>query len=346
MLVLNDDLSIYLTRGDAVSFSVSMYEDESEDSAIVPFAAGDIVRFKVTERKNCSAVVLQKDFVVMAEDAEAINIVLTSKETKLGGVISKPVDYWYEVELNPDTDPKTIIGYDDETGAKILRLLPEGADLSSGDTDDSSGEPDFEEPGSVDGELSLTSERPVQNKVISRAVAVLDKRVSDAKKHVDDSIADFRKENGNADASKNHNHDEKYAPKVHGHAAGDIPGLANAMAAMTTAARIAYGEYTGNGKYGEDNPNTLTFDFEPKILILICSDQYFGDRTMGTWFKGMKLMRCEEYSGDKERWTINVTDLGKTIKWYSGYYKEGVDESVFPWYQFNSDNSYTYIAIG
>lgn len=38
---------------------------------------------------------------------------------------SKPIEYWYEIELNGDS---TIIGYDND-GAKKLILYPEGADL-------------------------------------------------------------------------------------------------------------------------------------------------------------------------------------------------------------------------
>lgn len=37
------------------------------------------------------------------------------------------MDYWYEVELNPETEAQTIIGYD-EDGPKIFRLYPEGDD--------------------------------------------------------------------------------------------------------------------------------------------------------------------------------------------------------------------------
>jgi len=46
---------------------------------------------------------------------------------KIGDVINKPTDYWYEIEINPETKPQTIIGYD-ENGEKILKLYPEGSD--------------------------------------------------------------------------------------------------------------------------------------------------------------------------------------------------------------------------
>lgn len=50
-------------------------------------------------------------------------------ETKIGEYISKPKEYWYEIELNPETYPQTIIGYD-EDGPKVLILYPEGGDYN------------------------------------------------------------------------------------------------------------------------------------------------------------------------------------------------------------------------
>lgn len=119
MFVQNEDYSIYVTRGDSCDIVV----DHS-------LKIGDVVRFKVTRKKDCNTVMLQRDFV--ADKANTITIHLDGAETKLGEVISKPTDYWYEVELNPDTDPKTILGYDEE-GAKILRLYPEGKDVDGDD---------------------------------------------------------------------------------------------------------------------------------------------------------------------------------------------------------------------
>jgi hypothetical protein len=80
----------------------------------------------VFEKKGCDCVVLQKDFTVEA-DAEVVELYLTGEDTKFGELIHKPKPYWYEVELNPDTAPQTIVGYD-EDGPKEFRLFPEGKD--------------------------------------------------------------------------------------------------------------------------------------------------------------------------------------------------------------------------
>lgn len=160
MFQLNEDKSIYITRGDILLLSVSA----EEDGNVHTFAAGDVVRFKVYGKKNAANVVLEKDFPVTKE-TDIVDIFLTGEETKIGNVISKPVDYWYEVELNPRSNPQTLIGYD-EDGAKIFKLFPEGEDLP----DDI---PDAEDIPVVDDELDLISPRPVQNQAIARAIVGL-----------------------------------------------------------------------------------------------------------------------------------------------------------------------------
>lgn len=119
MFVINEDLTIECTRGDAAVFSVGA----NVNNEPYLFRVDDVVRFTVFGRKDCTDVVLQKD-VKVTEEAELVEIELMSEDTKIGEVINKPVDYWYEVELNPETYPQTIIGYD-EDGAKVFKLYPE-----------------------------------------------------------------------------------------------------------------------------------------------------------------------------------------------------------------------------
>lgn len=126
MFIINADLSIYLTRGDIAAIEVSANNKVGETVTPYTFKVDDIVRFQVTEKGNVSKVVLRKDVLVEAE-AETVDILLESEDTKIGELINKPVNYWYDVELNPDTNPQTIIGYDDK-GPKIFKLFPEGDD--------------------------------------------------------------------------------------------------------------------------------------------------------------------------------------------------------------------------
>ncbi len=166
MFKINDNMSIYATRGDIVAFSVVATEGENN----YIFKEGDVVRIKVVEKKDCESVVLQKDFAV-TEEAESVNIFLGEADTRFGEVISKPTDYWYEVELNPNTNPQTILGYD-EDGAKIFKLFPEGKDLE--------WNPTPEDLGTVDAELDITSERPIQNQAVAREINRLTEEVKQA----------------------------------------------------------------------------------------------------------------------------------------------------------------------
>ena len=90
------------------------------------FNSGDVLRMKIYGRKDAETVYLEKDFLV-TEDGENVEVYLDQEDTKLGDVISKPTDYWYEICLNPDTQPQTNIGYGDDRAA-VSRLFPEGAD--------------------------------------------------------------------------------------------------------------------------------------------------------------------------------------------------------------------------
>ena len=160
MFQINEDKSIYVTRGDIAVIPVSA----KKDGKPYTFQAGDVLRLKVFVKKDAENVVLEKDFPVTA-NTQTVELFLDEKDTKFGGVISKPRDYWYEVELNPFDNPQTLIGYD-EDGAKVFRLFPEGADHPE-------YVPDPEIIKVIDTELDMASERPVQNQVIARAFANL-----------------------------------------------------------------------------------------------------------------------------------------------------------------------------
>ena len=125
MFVVNSDKTIFATRGDAGTIIFGS-KASSEDGFM--FETGDIIRFKVFKKNQHDAVVIQKDVVIDAATTKT-TIELTSSDTKIGDIINKPVDYWYEIEAYPDTESTlTLIGYDAD-GPKIFRLFPEGGDL-------------------------------------------------------------------------------------------------------------------------------------------------------------------------------------------------------------------------
>ena len=124
MFEVNPDLSIHITRGDVGVLEVGANKAENE---FYMFKPGDVVRLRVYPKKQHENVVLLKDVIVESE-AETVDINLVKNDTKLGEIINKPTVYWYEVELNPDTIPQTLIGYD-KNGPKTFTLYPEGGDV-------------------------------------------------------------------------------------------------------------------------------------------------------------------------------------------------------------------------
>lgn len=160
MFRFDTDNSLYVTRGDIVFFTVTA-EDDGIPHHFVP---GDVLRMKIYGKKDAESVVLQKDFPV-TENCETVPIFLTKEDTKIGEVISKPRTYWYEVELNAETNPQTIIGYG-EDGPALFILYPEGADVDD-------YEPSDEDFSVVDTALDMTSPRPIANMVVAAEVEKL-----------------------------------------------------------------------------------------------------------------------------------------------------------------------------
>lgn len=117
-----DGTTIKINRGDILNLTLSVKYDNGENYT---FQNGDKVVFSIYNKNELdkNAVVL-KEFNI-SEECQSITISLSSEETKIGGLINKPIDYWYEVELN---NQYTIIGYD-EDGAKVLQLFPEGSKI-------------------------------------------------------------------------------------------------------------------------------------------------------------------------------------------------------------------------
>jgi hypothetical protein len=122
MFRIDDESTIHITRGDVGVIEVDVLDDNGEQHIFKP---GDIVRLQVYVRKQHANVVLAKEVRVL-EETPTVDINLESADTKLGDIINKPVDYWYEIEINPDTVPQTIIGYD-EDGPRSSDSIPKEA---------------------------------------------------------------------------------------------------------------------------------------------------------------------------------------------------------------------------
>lgn len=113
---------IKLNRGDTLNINLTIKKEDGTDYS---FEEGDKITFSIYNKGklNEKAVLLKE--VQATPGTTSVNIYCTNEETKIGDLINKPIDYWYEIELNNEY---TILGYDDD-GAKLLKLFPEGSKI-------------------------------------------------------------------------------------------------------------------------------------------------------------------------------------------------------------------------
>lgn len=105
--------------------------------------------------------------------------------------------------------------------------------------------------------------------------------------------------------------------------------------AVEATVKIATGSYTGTGTYGSSNPNSLTFDFEPKIVFI------GGKGTSGVYatFPYVWGGQYIYLQSNGTTYSNNVSISGNTMTWYSS--------SSSASYQLNTAGTvYNYIAIG
>lgn len=109
-----------------------------------------------------------------------------------------------------------------------------------------------------------------------------------------------------------------------------------------TKAQIAHGSYTGTGTSGSSNPNSLTFDFAP-IIVMIGGDQggskMFdeGDVIYMDMLTTSYQTNCPPNYSSEYYCSTKKSEDGKTLYWYTSS----------PTYQLNySGTKYYYIAIG
>jgi len=126
-----DGYTIKINRGDIlpIKLQIPVYELDEHGVPVFDhyyqFKVGDKIDFSVYKKRRMSKDALLLKHMEVEEESTEFNFVLTSEEMKIGPLIDKPTEYWYEVELN---DQQTVIGYDDN-GPKIMILYPEGSEI-------------------------------------------------------------------------------------------------------------------------------------------------------------------------------------------------------------------------
>lgn len=114
-----DGTTILLNRGDNLNLTLTL---NTEDETAYMFQPGDKIIFSVYNKKSMDKTPVLKKEINVEEETDNVVISCNGEETKIGDYINKPMDYWYEIELN---EGYTVLGYD-ENGPKILKLYPEG----------------------------------------------------------------------------------------------------------------------------------------------------------------------------------------------------------------------------
>lgn len=108
--------------------------------------------------------------------------------------------------------------------------------------------------------------------------------------------------------------------------ARSVAGLEN----YSVESKVHPGAYTGSGTYGSGNPNSLTLEFEPKMVIV--------QGTSGRMAVMIKPSGVGISIGASDSTTLNVTWDGKSVSWYNG-----VNDAN----QMNTSNeTYSYTAFG
>ena len=148
-------------------------------------------------------------------------------------------------------------------------------------------------------------------------------------------MADFNGDNAKIDAALAA-HDAALASKAD---AADVTALTQTVAGKGNC-QITYGTYTGNGNYGSQHPNTLTFPFEPKLVIIQNITGAATDGTSSSTFGMAMMVLVRPVAG----FTFVNGDFTNTVRW-SGNTISWWGETVG--FQLNgSGNTYLYAALG
>lgn len=114
---------------------------------------------------------------------------------------------------------------------------------------------------------------------------------------------------------------------------------------LARGVKIEVGSYVGTGTSGSANPTSITFDFAPKVLIMLGDHFYNAGYISALNVTSLTTSFVEYRFGYRQ--AINTgyckkSADGKTISWYANY-----SSKQDPGYQFNqSGETYEYIAIG
>lgn len=103
-----------------------------------------------------------------------------------------------------------------------------------------------------------------------------------------------------------------YNPEIY--PSGGLYDLSDNLLLKLPGVQIETGSYTGTGTYGSSNPNSLTFGFKPKLLLVSRGGEGFDSSGSFGWLYGLS-----KTIGDFNDADSSVSLSGTTISWYNTY---------------------------
>lgn len=110
--------------------------------------------------------------------------------------------------------------------------------------------------------------------------------------------------------------------KTVGQAAG-LYDVSDNLLLKLPGVQIATGSYVGTGTAGSSNPNSLTFDFIPKVLIVQAYDRSSFNAGLDDFLNfaimvnGISLYMGVRSDSNVSSKSVSVTWNGNTVSWYS-----------------------------
>ena len=118
----------------------------------------------------------------------------------------------------------------------------------------------------------------------------------------------------------------------------DETGLAELWSLVRNAdVKIATGNYTGTGTYGASKPNSLAFDFTPKVVFITIAGESASTPQIACYVYGMSKMSIVSSNSN---WSTlaTVSTSGNTMTWYA---PANANQQMN-----NGEYTYHYVAIG
>ena len=128
-------------------------------------------------------------------------------------------------------------------------------------------------------------------------------------------MSDFNDLTQKTDAALKANADAAQALQSGKADAQTVSALAKNLGAAGHNCRVAFGEYTGTGTTGADNPNVLNFDFYP-VLLVVASATRANSSNRPHFFLRPRTVANSPYAGTSEPVAIKVTWADNGISWY------------------------------